>query len=164
MVVFVFLDEIVYLESKSFVQHFLSYNENYEPRLASSGKRFWLVRPGLVGGENTVSLQSFEEPGWYLTTGQDGGLTLDFSEKPTQKNFLQHASFLLPRNETDSGFISFESNALTDEYVYINSTDNIHLAKIPENAEYAERLLFRPIPVPRKTRRKRQAENPPGMC
>jgi hypothetical protein len=99
----------------------LKYLERYDYRRAS----FRLVPGGLVGAEvegGSLSFESVEQPGWYLTA-LEGGLALRQGGSPDDLEYKRLATFVLRPglmygNPNDPTWVSFEALARPGEYLY----------------------------------------------
>ncbi|CAH1786992.1 unnamed protein product, partial [Owenia fusiformis] len=100
-----------YLQSQNFPEYYFGYNERKEAYLLKGEQHPWFtLEPGLsAAGNNTVSFQSSEFPGFYL---RHYGylLFLEHNDDPrNEKIFYEDATFIMRKDNWYPGYVDFES-------------------------------------------------------
>ena len=89
--------------------------------------QFQVVRPGLTVRTNTVSLMSYEKPGWYLRH-YEGRLYLEPKVNPRNpEDFDSDATFIEHSDAFFQQYVAFESINNPGYYVSRNESQELHL-------------------------------------
>ena len=112
---------------------------------------FQLIRPGLTNEPGTVSMMSFDKPGWYLRN-YNGRLYLEPKVNPRDPQYFDsNATFVEHKNTFYHGFLGFESVSSPEYYmaqngsqgIYFrqpgNTTDSLRSSSFADNSEVPER-------------------------
>ena len=103
---------------------------------------FQLIRPGLTNDPDTVSMMSFDKPGWYLRN-YNGRLYLEPKVNPRNPlQFDSDATFVEHRNTFYDGFLGFESVSSPGYYMVHNGSQGIYLRQSGNTSDFLQRASF----------------------
>ena len=130
---------------------FVGYDESKAATMSDTQTTFQLIRPGLTNEPGTISVMSFEKPGWYLRN-YNGRVYLEPKVNPRDPQYFDsNATFVEHQNTFYDGFIGFESVSSPGYYmaqngtqgIYfrqpVNTTDSLQSASFADNSEVRER-------------------------
>ena len=130
---------------------FVGYDDSKSAVMSDRQTVFQLIRPGLTNEPNTISMMSFDKPGWYLRN-YNGRLYLEPKVNPRDpKYFDSNATFVEHKNTFYDGFLGFESVSSPGYYmahngsqgIYFrqpgNTTDSLRSSSFADNSEVPER-------------------------
>lgn len=105
------------LQSQNFPTYMIGYNQQGEASITLQGNPFYLVKPGLSGSDDTVSLEAADKPRYHL---RHYGYLMDVEDRNNPRNpgiFHLDASFNLRRDQWTDGFITFEAVNVANYYI-----------------------------------------------
>ena len=119
--------------------------------------QFQLIRPGLTKNAGTVSLMSFDKPGWYLRH-YNGRLYLEPRVNPRNPlQFDSDATFMEHSDTFYDNFVAFESVTNPGYYIAHNESRSIYIRQLNDTSEFHKSASFAASPVNNR-RRKRELD------
>ena len=130
---------------------FVGYDKSKAAIMSDTQAVFQLIRPGLTNAPGTISMMSFEKPGWYLRN-YNGRLYLEPKVNPRDPQYFDsNATFVEHQNTFYDGFLGFESVSSPGYYMAqngtqgiffrqpVNTTDSLQSASFADNSGFPER-------------------------
>ena len=137
-------------DSNSFLQtnganganSFVGFDERKTAIMSDSPTAFVLVRPGLTKAAGSVSMMSFEKPGWYIRH-YNGRLYLEPKVNPrSPESFDDDATFMEHPDTFYDGYVAFESANNPGHYMVHNGSEGIYIRQQDGVSDFNQSASF----------------------
>ena len=124
------------------VSTFVGLDEAKAATMKDRPTHFIVVRPGLAKTAGSVSLMSFEKPGWYLRH-YNSRLYLEPKTNPRNPQlFDRDASFTEHLNSFYDGYVSFESVNYPGSYITQQGTQGMYIRHLNATSDFKQSASF----------------------
>ena len=138
------------------VSTFVGLDEAKAATMKDRPTHFIVVRPGLANAAGSVSLMSFEKPGWYLRH-YNSRLYLEPKTNPRNPQlFDSDASFTEHLNSFYDGYVSFESVNYPGSYITQQGTQGMYIRHVDGTSDFKQSASFAAVSATNR-RKKRES-------
>ena len=137
----------LFTDSNSFLQAnggniFVGFDETKTASMRDTPTAFVLVRPGLTKAAGSVSMMSFERPGWYLRH-YNSRLYLEPKVNPRNpESFDDDATFTEHPDTFYDDYVTFESANNPGHYMVHNGSEGIYIRQQDGTADFNQSASF----------------------